>query len=483
VVAARTGVALLAAAVLGVFPNDAGAADPSPLGRLLGDPALRGARVGALVIDLETGEEIYAHESTRALAPASSAKIVTAAAALVRWGPAFRFETPVRAAGRIDEAGVLDGDLWIVGRGDPGLVSEELWRLAEELRLRGLREVRGNVGVDSSYFDAVRWPPDRGTGNGRAYDAPVAGLAVNYSSFRIDVGPGAKVGAPLRVSVAPDVPYFLIRGGGRTLMQPGRLQISVAPRPDGSGDAVSVGGSIRVDEGPETFWRAVSHPELYAGALLRAQLEAQGIAVRGAVRVGQAPVEGDELLRFRGESLGRIVWKMNKFSNNFIAGELTKALGAERYGAPGSWSKGARALTDHLRSLGPLEADERLVDGSGLSPRNRLSARTLVRVLRNAARNFGWGPEFLASLPLGGLDGTLEDRLVGVDVSLRAKTGHISGVAALCGVVPDAGGRRLGFAVLVNGARAGRTTVDTVLDTFVTRLADLEPGSASGSGD
>ncbi len=476
----RTALALLAVAILGTLTADARAASPSPVGRLLEEPGLRGARVGALVIDLETGERLFAHDDARPLAPASAAKLVTAAAVLERWGPAFRFETPVRAVGRIDSSGGIEGDLWIVGRGDPGLVSEELWRLAEELRLLGLREVRGGIGVDGTYFDRVSWSPDRKGAGQRAYDAPVAALAANYSSFRIEVAPGESVGAPLRVSVAPELPYFQVRARGRTLVRPGRLQVSIVPRPDGSGDAVDIGGSVRLGTEPETYWRAVSHPELYAGQLLRAQLEAQGIRVRGSVRVGPVPEEAEDLVRFRGESLGRIVWKMNKFSTNFIAADLTKALGAERYGVPGSWSNGTRALSDYLSGIGALEPGERIVDGSGLSARNRLSARTLVRVLRAAARSFEWGPEFLVSLPLGGLDGTLEDRLDGVEVALRAKTGHIAGVSALCGVVPDAQGRRLGFAVLVNGARAGRTTVDSALDAFVTRLAALTTPSASG---
>ena len=470
----RTHVALVTALLLFGLPGRVGASDPSPLAALLRDPNLRGARVGALVVDLGTGEVLEEHDAQRALVPASTAKLVTAAAALAEWGPAFRFETPVRASTALDSEGLLRGDLWIVGRGDPALVSEELWRLAEELRLLGLREVRGGIGVESTYFDSAQWNPDRGRGDGRAYDAPVSALAANYSSFRIDVRPGSAVGEPLRISIAPDLPYFRLRGRGRTLALAGGLEIRVAPRPDGSGDAVSVRGSLRPADEAKTYWRAVSRPALYAGVLLRAQLEAQGIRVGGGVRVGRAPERGPELLRFRGENLGRIVWKMNKYSNNFIAGGLTKSLGAARFGPPGSWSKGTRALAEYLERMVGTGPEERLVDGSGLSPRNGLSARVLVRVLREAATNFEWGPEFLASLPLGGLDGTLEDRVPLSGVFLRAKTGHIRGVSALCGVVPRADGRRIGFAILVNGARASRAVVDGALDAFVGRLAGAE---------
>jgi D-alanyl-D-alanine carboxypeptidase/D-alanyl-D-alanine-endopeptidase (penicillin-binding protein 4) len=219
----------------------------------------------------------------------------------------------------------------------------------------------------------------------------------------------------------------------------------------------------------------VVYPEAYAGQLLRAQLQAQGISVRGGTQIGTAPTDARELLRFQGETLGRIVWKLNKFSNNFIAENLTKSLGAVRFGAPGTWGKGRRALAEYLEGLGGLGPGEVIVEGSGLSPRNRLSPQSLVKVVRAAAQPFEWGPEFLASLPLGGLDGTLEDRLEQRVRPVRAKTGHLSGVAALCGMVPDSTGRVLVFAVLVNGARGSAEAVDAALDSFVMGLGERVP--------
>jgi D-alanyl-D-alanine carboxypeptidase/D-alanyl-D-alanine-endopeptidase (penicillin-binding protein 4) len=428
-----------------------------------------------LVVDLDHGKPVVAHDPTRALVPASAAKVVTAAAALEQWGPTFRFETPVLADGHLDGEGVLQGDLWIVGRGDPTLVSEQLWRLAEELRLQGLREVRGRLGIDSSYFDRVLWHPDWPTGTRRAYKAPVSAFAANYSSFRVEVSPAAEVGRPLRLLVAPAVPYFRVEAGGRTLERPGGLHVEVEPRPDGWGEVVRVRGSMGRSDETQTYWRSVVYPEAYAGQLLRAQLQAQGISVRGGTQIGTAPTDARELLRFQGETLGRIVWKLNKFSNNFIAENLTKSLGAVRYGAPGTWGKGRRALAEYLEGLGGLGPGEVIVEGSGLSPRNRLSPQSLVKVVRAAAQPFEWGPEFLASLPLGGLDGTLEDRLEQRARPVRAKTGHLSGVAALCGMVPDSTGRVLVFAVLVNGARGSAEAVDAALDSFVMGLGERVP--------
>jgi D-alanyl-D-alanine carboxypeptidase/D-alanyl-D-alanine-endopeptidase (penicillin-binding protein 4) len=449
--------------------------------RLLAEPALRGARVSVLV-SREGGEEILDNRAARPMVPASSLKIVTAAAALAFWGPTHHFETPVLADGELGADGVLHGDLWLVGRGDPSLVSEQLWKLAEDLRLTGLREVRGSLGIDSTYFDDVRWHPDWGKGERRAYQAPVSAFTANYSSFRIEVAPGPQPGDPLRLDVAPRVPYFRVEPGGRTLARRGRLRLELAPNPDGTGETVRVVGSLRAGEEARTYWRSVSHPDAYAAAIVRAQLEAHGVKVRGATRFGTAPDGARELMRFKGESLGRIVWKLNKFSNNFIAEQLTKGLGAARFGAPGSWSKGRKALVESLEAVGGTEPGETLADGSGLSAHNRLSARTLVRLLRSTAKRFDYGPEFIASLPLGGLDGTLEDRLEGEDVTVRAKTGHLNGVSSLCGVVPtDTGEERLIFAVIVNGARASSEDVDAALDRFVVGLAAGIVGEDQGA--
>ncbi len=476
----------IVAAVLLVFGSIAHAAEDGALVRLLGSPPLRGARGGLLVIDRETGQELLAHEASRPLVPASTVKLVTAAAALAHLGPAHRFETPVLGATALTRRGVLEGDLWVVGRGDPSLVSEELWRLAEELRILGLREVRGRIAVDATYLDRVLLHPGWANLSRRAYHAPVSAFSANYSSFRIDVSPGSDLGQPLALVVAPRIPYFHLEPGGRTLARPGNIHLELLRTPDGLGEIVRARGSMQPGEAPRTYWRSVVSPEIYAAELLRSQLEAQGIVVRGrGVRVGLAPETAHELLRFRGETLGRIVWKLNKFSNNFIAEQLTKTLGAERFGPPGSWSKGLRALREHLDEIGGLGPGERLVDGSGLAPRNRLSAATLVRVLHSASTRFDTGPDFLASLPLGGRDGTLEDRLEEHSIPLRAKTGHLSGVAALCGTFTDREDRVRLFAILVNGARGSAEKVDEVIDSFVAQIAgvaDLPDQGAVGAG-
>ena len=445
------------------------------LASFLKAPALRGARVGVLVVDLATGARLADHSSDEDLVPASNQKLLISAAALDRWGPAHRFETPILVEGELAD-GVLDGTLWVVGQGDPSFVSETMWKLAEEIRLAGVREIKGGIGVDTSRFDALRFHPDWEPVSSRAYYAPVSAWSANYSSFRVDVVPGERVGAPAVLRIAPELPYFRSVADAVTLRGGGQLALDVDVLPDGSGESVRVSGAVSADRPASTYWRAVGLPERYAAALLRAQLEAQGVRVAPRVRLGNAPAGARELLRFQGESLALEIRLLDKFSNNFVAEQLTKMLGADEFGPPATWEKGTRALAAYLETSGIADPALVVADGSGLSPRNRIAPATLVAVLRKAALRFESGAEFVSALPIGGSEGTLEDRMQDGAIQIRAKTGHLRRVAALSGIVPAADGSTRAFSILVNGARGEPDGVDAAIDALAAKL-----GSASAT--
>ena len=231
---ARTWAVLLSIALWGGSSLASAAGDEGALQGLLRHRALRGARISVLVSELESGSVVLERDSRRSMIPASNQKLFVAAAALDYWGPAHRFETPVRVDGPIDESGVLHGRLWVVGRGDPSLVSESLWKLAEQVRLLGIRQIRGGLGVDTSYFDAVATHPDWAPLSRRAYEAPTGAFAANYSSFRIDVTPAREPGGLAKVAVAPDVSYFRVDSDAVSLEHGGHLQLALEPLPDGS---------------------------------------------------------------------------------------------------------------------------------------------------------------------------------------------------------------------------------------------------------
>jgi D-alanyl-D-alanine carboxypeptidase/D-alanyl-D-alanine-endopeptidase (penicillin-binding protein 4) len=207
------------------------------------------------------------------------------------------------------------------------------------------------------------------------------------------------------------------------------------------------------------------------------QLEANGIAVEGVVRLARAPDTAAGFHQFEGRSLGEVTRLFLKNSNNFIAESLVKSMGVrlDGPGARGSWERGSTAQLAALESLGLDTAGLRLVDGSGLSYENRVPARLLVEALRIADASFEIGPEFGAALPIAASDGTLERRAGAALGRVRAKTGLLTRVTGLTGFAKCTGGREVVFSVLANGYRGSDKEAMRALDGFAAALVNSSP--------
>jgi D-alanyl-D-alanine carboxypeptidase/D-alanyl-D-alanine-endopeptidase (penicillin-binding protein 4) len=231
------------------------------------------------------------------------------------------------------------------------------------------------------------------------------------------------------------------------------------------------------------FPRSVIDPGLYAGEVFKMQLEANGISVAGDVRRAACDPYGHELMRFKGRPLADIVRLFMKYSNNSVAETLVKAMGAEGSSAPGSWKTGLEAMRRQLLALG-LDGDAmHFVDGSGLSPENKLTPRVLVEALSLADASFELGPEFVASLPLAARDGTLKKRAYGSIGRVRAKTGLLSDarVTSLSGFAQLSDGERVAFAILVNGFQAGSKAAMDGVDDWIAELSRGKGSAAPAS--
>jgi D-alanyl-D-alanine carboxypeptidase/D-alanyl-D-alanine-endopeptidase (penicillin-binding protein 4) len=432
-----------------------------------------GAKLSALVVERASDRELVALNPDAALMPASTQKVLTAVAALSTFGPTHRFVTEVRASRPIGTDGAV-GDLFVSG-GDPALTSEQWWRLAADLRALGLREVRGDLVLDDGLFDEQRWHASWAPVSARAYHAPVSPLSANFGAFRVRVAPGAAPGAPVSASIDPPVPYLQLVSVATTGKARAASTLLVEREALPGAERVRVSGVLPLGAAPDDFWRSVSDPLGYAGAVMRLQLEANGVRVTGGVRRGAAAPEAALLLTFEGLPLQQIASLFLKYSNNFIAECLLKwlALGPAPLpdAPPGSWSAGAAALRERLTALGVPLGEAQLVDGSGLSRANRVSARALVEALRAGAAAFESGPELLAGLPLAGLDGTLEHRAEAARARVRAKTGSLDGVTSLAGFARSPGGREVVFAVIANGARRGDSASADAMDGVAAALA------------
>jgi D-alanyl-D-alanine carboxypeptidase/D-alanyl-D-alanine-endopeptidase (penicillin-binding protein 4) len=431
--------------------------------------SLQGAKVGALVVDASDGRELYAREPDRALVPASNMKVLTAVAALRAWGPSHQFTTTVLADRRPGVAGEV-GTLYVRGGGDPVLTSEQLWRLAANLHALGLRRIRADIALDDGAFDKVRWHPSWGAVSARSYHAPISALSANYGAFETWVEAGSAPGEPVRVHTDPPLPYFRIVNRARTGARGSALRYQVEPSPGIDFEDVTVTGTLPAGAAAQRVPRRISDPTLYAGAVLRMQLEAVGIEVGGAVRVAPVPPDAKHLHDFHGLSLAEVLNRFMKWSQNGVGETLLKGLALENGDEVGTWPGGTRAVRSQLEGLGLDVGSLQMLDGSGLSYDNRAPPRLFVEVLRAGRTAFGIEPELYASLPIAAVDGTLRRRARAAAGQVRAKTGLLTRVTALSGIAEGPAGERRVFSVIVNGFRGGARDAMDALDAFAAAL-------------
>ncbi len=472
----------LAVFVLGCLAPLCAAAEETLSDRLraaLAVPAFQDAAAGALVVRADSGALLFERAADRAFVPASNQKLPTALAVLASFGPAHRFTTAVYADRPPDAAGAV-GTLYVRGGGDPALTSELCWRLAADLYREGLRRVGGALVLDASLFDGMYWHPAWQGVSTRAYHAPVAALAVNYSTFSLKVRGSREVGAPLKAVLDPPVPFLALSVAARVGVAGGADSLRVERQWQEGRERVALHGELPAGAETEDVYASVGHPELYFGAVLRMQLAALGISVAGPTQLARLPETAAPLLEFQGHSLAEIVRLMLKYSNNAIAESLVKNLGAQATGGTGTWENGVAALRQRLSDLGVPLSGLVLLDGSGLALENRVSPRTLVAALQVAKQSFFFGPELLAALPLGGTDGTLKKRAEKVGPLLRAKTGFLTGATGLSGYARARDGSETVFSILVNGYQTSDDAVQKAVDGFVAALVSGSPAAAGG---
>ena len=431
-------------------PPERGPAVALALKEIVDRTPLAQARTSILVESLESGETLYERDPDTLLNPASNVKLFTSAAALARLGPEYRFATEVLADAL--PAGGAVRSLYLRGRGDPTLVTERLWALAGDIAHRGVRAVRGDLVVDDGFFDAEREGPgyDQERGD-RSYLAPVGALSLNWNVVGVEVGPGERVGDHGRVELEPASDYLVLENRTRTVRAGSLRRVTAtSTRLEDGRQRVSLEGRVPLASRDQILYRKIDDPPAYFGATLKRLLELRGVKVAGTVRHTSVPDRAVLLAVAESEPLGEIVRRLEKHSNNFVAEQILKTLGAERKGPPGSWAKGVEAVEDFLSEIGIPRGSYVMKNGSGLNDANRFSARQTVTLLRAMWQRFPLMAEFLAALPIAGRDGTTRFRMESTDGRLRAKTGTLDNVTSLSGYVETAAHERLAFSILVN---------------------------------
>lgn len=401
-----------AAAVL-CFVTPAAAGVSSTISSILQKHGVAGRSTGVYIWDFDAARQVFASHADTPLAPASNMKLVTTSSALDSWGPEHRFKTELYGPDVPVYGGVLYGNLYLKGFGDPSLSTLSYQRkvlhlttasfesFAKRLRVLKVRKIKGRVLGDESWFDKKR------------------------------SGPSWKPG----------------------------LQLECGP-------LSALSGNESLDDG-----NPVKDPATYAAKLLTEALRAKGVKVTGKPGAGKVPATARLLKQQFSAPLRALLKRMDKGSDNFFAEILLKGLGKDFY-EEGSTQAGLEVSRATLAAIGLDPASYRLLDGSGLSYEDRLTARDLVRILGAARQQFDFD-DYYEALAIAGEDGTLEDRMRGTAAAgnAHAKTGTLNIAVCLSGYVKSANDRRVGYAILVNGGSVSWANATAAQDDIVEMLA------------
>ena len=451
-----------------IFCGAAQAQLPPPVAQALARGGIPESAVGLYVHEVGVADPVAIHRGEQPLNPASVMKLVTTYAGLELLGPAYEWTTEIHTDGALN-GDVLSGNVYIKGGGDPKLVIENFWIMLRKLRAKGVRDIRGDLVLDRSVFTTEH--PDPGQFDNEPlepYNTPPDALLANFKTFTLTFVPDAETRS-VRINVDPPLPQLQVVNNlkyvdGACGYWQSRFKAQTVDNGDNA--QLSFTGVYAASCGEKVNYYSLMSHRGYVGALFRHVWRELGGSFNGRVRDG--PLNGStvKLVEQPSQALSEIVRYVNKFSNNVMARQILLTLGANHGGGPGTPERGARAVQQLFASKGIAMPELVIENGSGLSRIERVSARGMGQMLLTAFRSPVM-PEFMASMPLVGVDGTMYRRLRNTDVVGQAhiKTGLINDVRALAGYVLDARGRRVVTVMLINHPRAhhGNLVQDALL--------------------
>jgi D-alanyl-D-alanine carboxypeptidase/D-alanyl-D-alanine-endopeptidase (penicillin-binding protein 4) len=431
--------------------------------------------VAVVVQPVDAAAPLVAHNATQPMNPASVMKLLTTYAALDLLGPAYTWKTTVwTETAPVD--GVLNGNLYIRGSGDPRFAIEHLWSLLRQVQVRGIRQIAGDVVIDRTAFNVPAIDPGAFDDKPmRPYNVGPDGLLLNFRAMRFTLLPDN--GKPRVLMETPSDGLRIdnqLRAGNGECGSNWKDLISVRLLPDNSGQRLEFSGTYAALCGEKLLNLAPLPADAQAGGLIRALWKELGGSLAGQVRGGIVPLGTRLLTQHESAPLADAVRDINKYSNNVMARQVFLTLGNGN-GSDGATPERARQRISDWLAGRQLRFGELVLDnGSGLSRSERISADSLNRLLLDAWKNPVM-PEFVASMPIVGIDGTMKKRLKDATATGRAhiKTGTLEGVKTVAGYALDARGRRYALAFFINHPRAqgGSAAIDALIDWVAQRRA------------
>ncbi|HEX7064137.1 MAG TPA: D-alanyl-D-alanine carboxypeptidase/D-alanyl-D-alanine-endopeptidase [Bacillales bacterium] len=416
------------------------------------NPAAQGMVVGYEVYSLDRNKTLASLRRKKTIVPASTLKLLVTSTVIDLWNEDLRFPTKVYLDGQFTPGGVMHGDVVLKGYGDPVLTVKKLGKLAKSLADQGIRRIQGDLVVDGSYFSGKHlgagWMWDD---EPYAYNAQFGALSVNHNTVDVKVKP-AQLGEKPKVTVNPAPGYVHVVNRAKTVK--GAAEDLSINRTRAKNEIV-VTGTIGQDyKGSYERTRTIVNPTLFTGHVFRDLLQKHGISFVPKSQVIKGKVsEGANLLaNVYSPELDKILKKLVKESNNFIAEMLTKQLGARERGR-GTTQAGLDVIGEFVHDELGVDGGFLQKDGSGLSRLDHIAPHHYIQLLK-AMYNHPESERFISYLPVAGVDGTLKYRMRGTPAegNLKAKTGSMSGVTSLVGYVKGSNGEQFAFAIMMNGA-------------------------------
>jgi D-alanyl-D-alanine carboxypeptidase/D-alanyl-D-alanine-endopeptidase (penicillin-binding protein 4) len=443
---------------------------PEPVAQALKRHGFPARGLSLYVHEIGQDEPVLSVAASRPRQPASVIKLLTTLAALEELSPAWRWKTEAYVTQPVRD-GRLAGDLYIKGYGDPYLVIEHFWRFLRALRAEGLETIEGDLVLDQGHFAREAGDPaDFDNQPLRAYNVLPHALLVNFQAvnFRFIPQPSDKrvqiVTDPLPANVEIENRVLLADSACRGWAR--RLGMKV--RDEKERTRVIFSGTYDAGCGGNELFRVVSEPAPYILGLFRALWTELGGRLKGGVREDTVPPGASLLHAAWSPPLADIIRSINKYSNNVMTRQLLLTLGAERAGVPGTTGKGIETVREWLKQKNLVFPELVLENGAGLSRDETISARHLGQVLLAGWRS-PYMPEFVSSLPIAAMDGTLRRRFNGeaLEGQMHLKTGLLRDVRSVAGYVRDRAGRRMAVVCLHNHARADSAAGEAVQEAVL----------------
>ncbi len=434
------------------YPVETGSL-PATIAKLLRRARVPQTGIGIYIHDVTQPRPLLVVNGERPFNPASAVKALTTFVAMDRLGPNFKWRTELWLKGKV-RGGTLKGDLILKGGGDPSLSTERLWKLLHGAWARGLRHIHGDFIIDATYFD--HRPPPRSAFDGNTYspyNAPPFTALLNFNATRFVIRP--MIGENT-ITVFTDPPLANLTIDNRMTYRagkcrPGHRNIDMVVLDSGQTPRVRFKGEYGAGCGETALTRVVSTNETHLFGAAKSLWQRMGGTITGKVVLAATPRGARRLVSLESPVLSNVIRNMNKDSNNVMVRQLLLTLGAERLGRPGTLDKGRAVILDWLRSW-RADVNRAVIDnGAGLSRKTRVTANAMGRFLHVAYAS-PLVTEFMSSLAVSGIDGTLRKRFVKQPLQGRVhiKTGTLDHVRAMAGYVLSGKGRRFIVVVLEN---------------------------------